>query len=489
MQRQIALRHTLFTLIGATIIACAGDASTGPQQPTPVASILVSPSPVTLVPGAATTLTATPKDANGIVLSGRAMQWTSSNQAVATVTAQGVVTGLTQGVATIRATSEGRTGTATVNVVSTPPSNEVASVDLDATTASLDEGDVKQFVATPRTGDGAPLTGLGMQWTSSDPAVATVSALGEVTAIRAGTATITVRVHEKTASAEVAVTAQYPFNLLYSAPDEGALTLFELDVRQSGVAPTRLLPPGAWGGEVRVSPDGSRIAFVGSVGTESGLFVMNRDGSELKRIVSLQNGPVLSPTWSPDGTKIAYQVLTTGSHSDIWVAFPSGAHPMNLTIDLGNTDQTTPSWSPMLPDGTSRIAFVHRADGVERIWTMRYDGALKREITTGVLDLQPSWSPNGQTIVYQRNTAVMDGEIWLVKATGGEERAVMPFFQLPGPQANPVFSPDGRMIAFASPHLAWGQGGEFQIFTVWLDGSKLAQRTTAGGWWPAWIAR
>lgn len=57
----------------------------------------------------------------------------------------------------------------------------------------------------------------------------------------------------------------------------------------------------------------------------------------------------------------------------------------------------------------------------------------------------PSWSPDARTIVFQRTQGTINADLWLVDAAGGNERPVM------GSQASPMFSPDGRMIAFASP--------------------------------------
>src|SRR5437762_2791312 len=77
----------------------------------PVASVTVSPSTASVQVGQTVQLTATSKDASGNPLSGRPVSWGSSNTAVATVSAGGLVTGVTAGAATITATSEGQSGT------------------------------------------------------------------------------------------------------------------------------------------------------------------------------------------------------------------------------------------------------------------------------------------------------------------------------------------------------------------------------------------
>jgi acid phosphatase len=83
----------------------------------PVATVTVSPASVSLQIGQSSQLTATPKDANGNPLTGRAITWSSSNTAIATVSGSGLVTGVAAGgPATITATSEGRSGSAAVTV-------------------------------------------------------------------------------------------------------------------------------------------------------------------------------------------------------------------------------------------------------------------------------------------------------------------------------------------------------------------------------------
>lgn len=87
----------------------------GSTQPA-VATVTVSPSSGTIQVGGTLQLTATPRDQNGNALSGRTITWSSSNTSVATVTSSGLVRGIAPGTATITATSEGRTGQATVTV-------------------------------------------------------------------------------------------------------------------------------------------------------------------------------------------------------------------------------------------------------------------------------------------------------------------------------------------------------------------------------------
>ena len=110
-------------------IGCFG--VTNPPPPAPVASISIDPGPATVAAGSTLQLNAVLKDASGTTLSGRAVAWSSNNIAVATVGATtGLVTGVGPGSATITATSEGKSGTATVAVTGPPTgsSNEPAGM-------------------------------------------------------------------------------------------------------------------------------------------------------------------------------------------------------------------------------------------------------------------------------------------------------------------------------------------------------------------------
>ena len=170
-----------------------------------VKTVTVSPPTATVALGQTVQLTATLRDASGNVLTGRTVTWSSSNLAVATVSASGLVTaGAVASQATITATSEGQSGTATVTVVSNAP---VATVTVTPATASVAVGQTVQLTATLRDANGNVLSGRTVLWTSDNAVVATVDGTGLVSGVSAGPAVITATSEGKSGSASVTVTA------------------------------------------------------------------------------------------------------------------------------------------------------------------------------------------------------------------------------------------------------------------------------------------
>src|SRR5207249_3753143 len=151
-----------FAAITATCEGKSGSAAVtvAAPPPAPVASVSVSPASASVSVGQTVQLAATPKDANGNPLTGRTVTWSSGNSGVATVSASGIVTGVSPGAATITAASEGKGGTAAVTVSSVP----VASVAVSPTSASVSVGQTVQLAATPKDANGNPLTGRTVTW-------------------------------------------------------------------------------------------------------------------------------------------------------------------------------------------------------------------------------------------------------------------------------------------------------------------------------------
>jgi glucose/arabinose dehydrogenase len=111
-------------IVSAWISACGGDdgGSSIPPEPTPVTTSVTVTGPTnTVQAGQTLQLTATAKDADGVVLDGKPFEWATGNAAVATVSSTGLITGVAEGQAEVRATTEGVPGTMAVTVTPVPP--------------------------------------------------------------------------------------------------------------------------------------------------------------------------------------------------------------------------------------------------------------------------------------------------------------------------------------------------------------------------------
>ncbi|MGI8498371.1 MAG: Ig-like domain-containing protein [Gemmatimonadaceae bacterium] len=189
---------------GTAVITATSENQSGSAQVTvalaPVASVTVAPTPVSLVRGQAQQLTATTRDAGGTVLSGRVVTWSTSNAAVATVSSAGMVTAVGVGTAVITATSEGKSGSASISVAS-----DVARVLASPKNVIVDKGKTTQLIAKAFNAAGIELSGRTFSWSSSNDVIATVDQTGLVRTRAIGVVTITVTLEGKSDTASVAV--------------------------------------------------------------------------------------------------------------------------------------------------------------------------------------------------------------------------------------------------------------------------------------------
>jgi hypothetical protein len=160
------------------------------------------------------------------------------------------------------------------------------------------------------------------------------------------------------------------------------------------------------------SPDGQQIAFFSTrddpINDE--VYVMNADGSNVRR---LTDNPAddANMTWSPDGTRIAWETNREGDF-DIWIMDADGSNPTGLTVDPA--DDEWPAWSP---DGT-KIAFDSGRDGNWEIYVINVDGTGLTNLTNDPgFDSAAAWSNDGSKIAFisDRDGGV---DIWVMNADG-----------------------------------------------------------------------
>src|SRR3989441_11369619 len=147
--------------------------------------------------------TATVRNAQGNVIAGSTVAWSTRDSTVAGVFAGGLAVARSLGSATIIATSKGVSGYSDITVSLDP----VASVTVTPSSASVQVGDTTRLQATTRDALGNILTGRTITWASSNAAVAAVDVAGLVKGVAAGTATVTATSEGVSGPASVAVTA------------------------------------------------------------------------------------------------------------------------------------------------------------------------------------------------------------------------------------------------------------------------------------------
>ena len=193
---------------GSGPVTC-GSCHADPYPPAPVLkTITVTPSPVTVVKGNTQTFTASPKDQFGkpIVAS---IVWSSSNTAVGTISASGVLTAVSAGTTTVTATSGSVKGTASVTVTTAVQTPVLTSINVTPATANLSIGGTRVFTATATDQNGNVMTPI-ISWASSNETVGTIDASGNFSALAAGTTTIKAENGTVNGTASVTVTITAP---------------------------------------------------------------------------------------------------------------------------------------------------------------------------------------------------------------------------------------------------------------------------------------
>jgi trimeric autotransporter adhesin len=210
-----------------TITASSGKASgTGSVTVSlvPVKKIVIAPSNPSVIVHDSTQLSATTQDSAGNVLTGRAITWSSSNSAISTVDANGVVTGVKVGVDTITATSGAASAAVTFTVQSVP----INAVVISPQSSNLLVGQQQTLTAEVTDNSGNPIAGSTVTFASGTPGVATVTATGPltatVTAIGSGQATITGTSGTKSGTATINV-AIVPVASVTVTPTPDTVTL------------------------------------------------------------------------------------------------------------------------------------------------------------------------------------------------------------------------------------------------------------------------
>jgi TolB protein len=275
--------------------------------------------------------------------------------------------------------------------------------------------------------------------------------------------------------------------VVFTSDSRTNLDLFVLDLSSGRITPLTRNPSQDL--SPAVSPDGKRIAYASSsVEGHLQIAVLNADGSGTKALTRCTLPACTadgSPAWSRDGSRIAFGRLMPNGRFQVRVMGADGSDQRSLFEDRFTGSSSTdvvasPTWSP---DG-KRIAF----EKDHKVYVMGADGSGVRNLTgTGsASDFAPAWSPDGRHIAFMSNRSGGHFKIYEMNPDGSG------IVQLTGDQpgtpvaddANPSWSQRGTKILFSRD-----QGHDRNVWVMNPDGSGLQQLTLSRSTEdePAWL--
>ena len=206
----------------------------------------------------------------------------------------------------------------------------------------------------------------------------------------------------------------------------------------------------------------TRIAYVVKQGMRYELRVADADGQGARSIVT-STEPIMSPVWSPDGTRMAYVSFQNKKP----VLFVQSLSATQLPAPVANYkgSNSAPAWTP---DG-KQLAAVLTKDGSSQIYLMNADGTGLRRITfSGAIDTEPFFTPDGQFIYFTSDRGGSP-QIYRMSAGGGDPQRIT----FEGDyNVSPRVSPDGRTLVFVAR-----SSGRFQLIAMDLQNRQMQALT------------
>ncbi|MEW6086350.1 MAG: DUF5050 domain-containing protein [Chloroflexota bacterium] len=215
-----------------------------------------------------------------------------------------------------------------------------------------------------------------------------------------------------------------------------------------------------------LSPDGQTVYFSSKRSGGFEIYSIGVNGDGLQRLTR-DIGSLYAPELSPSGELI----LFTNHGNGLWVMKPDGENPRPLT----NRDDIDPTWSP---DG-SMIAFASSRKGQRQLFVMNADGSNIQQVTDlNNMGGRSTWSPDGTRLAFYRGP-FGDRNIYIINVDGTG------LVQLTngGDNLGPSWSPDGNWITFTS-----FRDGNNEIYIIHPDGTGLTRLTdnSISDWQPRW---
>ncbi|MFZ6750940.1 Tol-Pal system beta propeller repeat protein TolB [Undibacterium sp. Ren11W] len=194
----------------------------------------------------------------------------------------------------------------------------------------------------------------------------------------------------------------------------------------------------------------TRVAYVTKAGNQYRLEIADADGEGVQ-VALRSNEPIISPAWSPDGTKVAYVSFEAKKP----VVYVQNLITRERTVIANyKGSNSAPAWAP---DG-SKLAVSLSRDGLTQIYTVNANGSgLQRLTSSSGIDTEPQFSADGQSIYFLSDRSG-GPQIYRMSSAGGEAKRVT----FGGTyNITPRISPDGKTLAYISR-----REGKFQLYTL-----------------------
>ena len=212
------------------------------------------------------------------------------------------------------------------------------------------------------------------------------------------------------------------------------------------------------------SPDGSRIAYV-SFDQKKPIVVVQNLAQGTTRVIANFRGNNSAPAWSPDGSTLAV-TLTRDDIAQLYLISANGGEPRRITTTPAI--DTEPAFSP---DG-KWIAFTSDRGGSPQVYRMPVEGGAAQRITfEGTYNVRPRFSPDGKSIAYVQRDAGRFRIALLELATG--QVTVLTDGNL---DDSPTFAPNGKIILYEA-----SVGGRGQLAAVSSDGRVRQRLVSSAG--------
>ncbi len=210
------------------------------------------------------------------------------------------------------------------------------------------------------------------------------------------------------------------------------------------------------------------------------LYDANSDGTSQRKLSELE---LEAPSYSPDGTKIAF-IVYGNSNSDIYVMNADGSNVTNLTNGQLEWPELAYNLNPWSPDSAKILFTSYHEDSSGDMYTMNTDGSNKTNLTSnpGIGDIYPLFSPDGSKIVFSsrnRNPSTGGcGDMYSMNANGS---GVVRLTSTGISECPAAWSPDGSKILFSSSR---DNPNKTDVYTMNADGSSQTNLTNSGAYEP-----